>query len=383
MTTALKRQPLIGEELTVEAIREKIPRHYHKQRTLLSLAYVAYDMLKIAAWSYFGYHALFPALDAAVSALPGWAGLVLQFAVYNVFWWMQGLFMTGLWVLAHECGHGGFSSDKAINEIVGWILHSALLVPYHNWRITHATHHRFCNHLDKDTVFIPEKKEHPVKEALGEAPLLSCVMIGIMWTLGWPFHLLFNFAGREFPGQGRVNHFEPSSPLFLKKDRINIIKGNVGLCVAVCCVYQACQAFGASQVVFWYGAPYLWVNFWLVSITFLQHTDPRLPHYTEKTHNFTKGALATIDRSFGSFIDTNLHHIQDSHVAHHLFSSMPFYHAIEVTRKHLPQILGDVYIRDEDRSFLSMMWASWRSCNYVVPSEDVAFHYSVNKEHQQ
>ncbi len=54
----------------------------------------------------------------------------------------QGCIMTGIWVLAHECGHGGFSASKAVNDVVGTIFHSLLLVPYHPWRITHARHHK-------------------------------------------------------------------------------------------------------------------------------------------------------------------------------------------------------------------------------------------------
>jgi omega-6 fatty acid desaturase (delta-12 desaturase) len=39
------------------------------------------------------------------------------------------------------------------------------------------------------------------------------------------------------------------------------------------------------------------VNHWLVLITFLQHTDPLLPHYRASEFTFTRGALATLDRS--------------------------------------------------------------------------------------
>lgn len=39
--------------------------------------------------------------------------------------------MTGLWVVAHECGHRAFSDSELICDVVGLILHSALLVPYH------------------------------------------------------------------------------------------------------------------------------------------------------------------------------------------------------------------------------------------------------------
>ncbi len=39
------------------------------------------------------------------------------------FW--VGLFGTGLWIIAHECGHQAFSESKALNNTVGWVLHSA------------------------------------------------------------------------------------------------------------------------------------------------------------------------------------------------------------------------------------------------------------------
>jgi hypothetical protein len=49
--------------------------------------------------------------------------------------------MTGVWVLAHECGHQSFSDSEFANNVVGTICHSLLLVPYHSWRISHSKHH--------------------------------------------------------------------------------------------------------------------------------------------------------------------------------------------------------------------------------------------------
>lgn len=34
---------------------------------------------------------------------------------------------------AHECGHQAFSESQAVNDAVGLILHSCLLVPYYSW----------------------------------------------------------------------------------------------------------------------------------------------------------------------------------------------------------------------------------------------------------
>ena len=46
---------------------------------------------------------------------------------------MQGAVGTGLWIIAHECGHQAFSKWQTMNDAVGLVVHSALLVPYFSW----------------------------------------------------------------------------------------------------------------------------------------------------------------------------------------------------------------------------------------------------------
>ena len=46
------------------------------------------------------------------------------------------IFLTYSWfigILAHECGHGSFSDNTYANDILGYILHTPLLVPYFSW----------------------------------------------------------------------------------------------------------------------------------------------------------------------------------------------------------------------------------------------------------
>ena len=50
------------------------------------------------------------------------------------------------------------------------------------------------------------------------------------------------------------------------------------------------------------------VNWYLIMITYLQHTDLTIPHYRDGEHTFVRGALCTIDRSFG-ILDHFFHHI--------------------------------------------------------------------------
>lgn len=81
------------------------------------------------------------------------------------------------------------------------------------------------------------------------------------------------------------------------------------------------------------------VNHWLVLITFLQHTDPLLPHYRAGEFTFSRGALATYDRNLLGDLGpimawiaaTCTHGISETHVAHHVHSKIPHYNAWEAS----------------------------------------------------
>jgi omega-6 fatty acid desaturase (delta-12 desaturase) len=108
-----------------------------------------------------------------------------------------------------------------------------------------------------------------------------------------------------------------------------------------------------------------------VAITYLQHTDPSLPHYHPKAWTFVRGAAATIDREFGFVGRHLLHGIIETHVLHHYVSTIPFYHADEATEAIKP-IMGKHYRSDTDGGplgFLYGLWKSMRMCQWVEESE--------------
>jgi omega-6 fatty acid desaturase (delta-12 desaturase) len=82
---------------------------------------------------------------------------------YAISWclygFIQGLFGTGLWVLAHECGHGGFSPSQRLNDMIGWSIHSMLLTPYFSWKSTHRRHHMYANHMERDHHYVPYRRD--------------------------------------------------------------------------------------------------------------------------------------------------------------------------------------------------------------------------------
>ncbi len=132
---------LVPPKFTLKTLRDAIPDHCFKKSYVTSFTHLASDIAIISALFYL-------ATWISSPLLPVWAKYVL----WPAYWAVQGSVMTGLWVLAHECGHQAFSDSEFVNNLVGTICHSALLVPYHSWRITHAKHHSNTGSTENDEV---------------------------------------------------------------------------------------------------------------------------------------------------------------------------------------------------------------------------------------
>ena len=99
-------------------VMRKIPKHLTQPHTGKSLMYAA--------------------ISTALTLASGALGLLIpQRWAYAPLWlasgMMTGTIATGCWVVAHECGHFAFSKNRALQDAVGYILHSFLLVPYYSW----------------------------------------------------------------------------------------------------------------------------------------------------------------------------------------------------------------------------------------------------------
>ncbi|PNS14486.1 Delta(12) fatty acid desaturase [Sphaceloma murrayae] len=374
-------------DYTIKDIRDAIPAHCFERSAATGLYYVARDMVSLGVTFFLFNKFLTP------ENVPSTPARAVLWALYT---FIQGLFGTGLWVLAHECGHQSFSPSKTLNDTVGWICHSALLVPYFSWKISHGKHHKATGNMERDMVFVPKTREvfasrvgaaiHELHELAEDTPIATALHLLYQQLGGWPAYLLVNVTGhnnhakqtegkgigkKNGPGGG-VNHFLPSSPLYEKKDEHLILLSDLGLAITGSVLYYVGSKYGFSNLFVWYFLPYLWVNHWLVAITFLQHTDPSLPHYDATTWTFTRGAAATIDREFG-FIGRQLFHgIIETHVLHHYISTIPFYHADEATEAIKP-VMGQHYrsdVRGGPIGFIKSMWSSMKHCQWVEPSAE-------------
>ncbi|CAD0097305.1 unnamed protein product, partial [Aureobasidium mustum] len=352
-------------------IRKAIPKHCFQRSTIRGLSYVLRDLLYLGVTTY-TIHTYTPFL----------AGPTIRLVVYTFGTALSGMIMTGIWILAHECGHGAFSDSKFINNLVGFLLHSFLLVPYHSWRICHSQHHKATGNLQRDNVFVPRTRKDWIKHSHGsdsdpysitfarlaeDAPLRTLYHCILHQLLGWPAYMLMNMSGQQikrgFP-YGSHFWFGVQSVLF-KEHELSLVfwsdLGVVGMLGMLAFVYSL---YGWWPVAVLYFIPYLWLNHWVVMITYLQHTDARLPHYANSQWTFARGAAATIDRDFG-FIDTHLfHNIVSTHVCHHLASVVPFYHAQEATAA-IKRVMGRHYQADTQTPLLKAFWNTQRDCQFV------------------
>lgn len=265
-------------DYTIGDIHNAIPKHCFERSAATGLYYVFRDIFSLGLTFYLANKFITPEYIPSIG---------VRAALWAVYTFVQGLFGTGLWVLSHECGHQSFSTSKTLNDTVGWICHSALLVPYFSWKISHGKHHKATGNMSRDMVFVPKTRDeyatkigkiaHELHELTEETPIASLLTLVGQQLAGWPMYLITNVTGhdchegqREGRGKGKkngwftgVNHFNSSSPLYEAKDAKLILLSDLGLLIVGSVLFTLGRNFGWLNLFVWYGIPYLWVNHWL------------------------------------------------------------------------------------------------------------------------
>ena len=160
-----------GPVPALRELRDAIPEECFQPDTRESLKYAAVDLGLLAAC--FG--VLSPVAVAHPWLLPLYAPLT------GTVMWMN-------FVIGHDCGHGSFSTNKALNAVVGHVTHAPLLVPFWPWAYSHKQHHRFHNHETKDM-------SHPwmtPERYAATNPVVRFLALDHWWGafLGFPGYLL-------------------------------------------------------------------------------------------------------------------------------------------------------------------------------------------------
>jgi len=179
-----------------------------------------------------------------------------------------------------------------------------------------------------------------------------------------------------------VSHFAPNGPLYAPHQANSVYISDLGIFCWIAGLVAFVYLRGFAEMFRFYLVPYLWVNHWLVLITFLQHTDPVLPHYRAAEFTFPRGALSTLDRNLlgdlgpvGAWIGATVTHgISETHVLHHVSSKIPHYNAWEASRS-LHKLLQEkgMHLQGAPGGW-SEMYRCLSECRFVEDTGNVVFY---------
>jgi omega-6 fatty acid desaturase (delta-12 desaturase) len=368
LTPQVSLQPRANAQLPTPA-----PTYPSKAELLACLPFELTQINPFKAW---GSLAMSLGLSVLAYGLGTLIPLQLSAApLWLVYALVTGTVAGGCWVIAHECGHRAFHPNPRVEAVVGFVLHSLLLVPYFSWQRSHAVHHANCNHLEAGETHVPPRSDSSsgryvagVSQKLGKN-LYGVVSLFTHLVLGWPLYLMFGVAGGEDYGSPS-SHFTTAAPfrngrrrLFPDSFRRLMVVSNLGLLATVAALVLASIHFSPARVLLVYGLPYLVINAWLVAYTWLQHTDTNIPHFSTNDWNWAKGALQTVDRPYGPLLNLLHHGIGSTHVCHHINPRIPHYnawYASALLKSRFPDL-----VRYDSTPIHKALWRIATRCNVV------------------
>lgn len=382
---------------TLSEIKAAISPDDFKKSTTLSLAYAAVDIMTVSVALTVAYKYMLPIVNQ-LSALNTVGGNLASLSLWTLYSVITGTLAIGMWVTAHECGHKAFSDNKTLQDVIGYIFHSILLVPYFSWQRSHSVHHANTNHIEDGETHVPPVKGgieqtamKSMKSAFKGSPLgkrAGEVLFGVVQgalhlVLGWPLYLLFGATGG--PSRGFTNHFipmqarrpeptpgqppkgTPLKQLYPKGQQAKVWLSDIGILGTVVALLTLAKAHGGPLVLAAYFGPLTVVNMWLVGYTWLQHTDVDVPHLPAHGFSFVKGAFHTIDRPYRKLlwgsIDWLHHKIGSTHVLHHIDCTVPHYRADSATAA-IKENFPDYYLY-EDTPVFQALWRVATKCFQV------------------
>ncbi|KAL7284512.1 hypothetical protein ACG7TL_001803 [Trametes sanguinea] len=379
-----KRAKFVPPSISIKDAHAAVPRHLFEKSTTKSLFYVFRHVALSVLFYVFATRidGIVRSASAAYHLSP-LARSALIWTLWAMYWFWQSVAFTGMWTLGHECGHDALSQYSWVNTVLGMALHTWVLTPYFAWRVTHRTHHKGTNNLARDETYHPLTRQDlklpeasratPIdyKQMIEETPLYTLFKMVVRQFLGFQLYLIHNRKGNpKYPPW--TSHYKPSSQLFKPQDRNLIIISDVA--IGCMLAFLATWSYYTSFKNVWnlYFVPWLWAHNWIVTFTYLQHSDPTVPYYREKSWTFARGALATVDRPVFGWIGRFFWHgIAHDHVAHHFFVNIPFYNLPKVTEAIKP-VLGEHYCYDSTPT-LYALWRSFTQCTFIEPEGDVVF----------
>ncbi|GAB4381812.1 MAG: fatty acid desaturase [Elainellaceae cyanobacterium] len=240
-------------------------------------------------------------------------------------WIFTGTALTGLFVIAHDCGHRSFAKRRWVNDWVGHILLLPLIYPFHSWRILHDHHHVHTNKLEVDNAWHP----WTVESYNGQSSLMRWLYQGFRGRLWWMASI----------AHWAVLHFNPAQ--VSHRDR-NKMKLSIAVVVGFAAFFFPALILttGIWGVVKFWLLPWLVYHFWMSTFTLVHHTTSDIQFHPVATWNEVEAQLAgTVHCTYPRWVEILCHDI-NVHVPHHLSVAIPSYN-LRMAHQSLQENWGD------------------------------------------
>jgi len=364
-------------------LRKLIPSRLFERLLCWSMFFLLVDLAICASLQWLYHHTI----REVEFTIEGIHKVPIVFSLDVAFILLCGTCETGLWVAAHECGHHAFSKYEALNDCIGFILHSYLLAPYFTWQYSHGVHHSRNKHIDEDESHNPRKMK-PGKKIIEKSERFM-KRRAITPIFGWYAYLGFGLTGAKRNRAGRIikahSHFWRSELFPAEYPSWKIWLSNIGLLLVLAGIYKYAQVFGWWEAFRKFIGPRIVTNYWLVFITTAQHSHVDMGYLDDKKWTWYLGAIRTIDYDYGAtrskllrlvgyMFDFVTLHITSTHVCHHLFSHMPHYHCREATPI-VAKALGRHYMRP-DSSATAAFYLHLYDWVYTTEAADGEYSYA-------
>lgn len=289
-------------------------------------------------------------LISVLAVALGYVGLIsLPWFLLPIAWVFTGTALTGLFVIAHDCGHRSFAKRRWVNDWVGHILMLPLIYPFHSWRLLHDYHHVHTNELHVDNAWQPWTVEDYSK-APGLLRNTYAALRGRLWWLASIAHWaklhfdLSQFAPRD---QGKV--------------KVSIVAVVVFSAIFFPTLILTTGIWGFVK--FWL-MPWLGYHFWMSTFTLVHHTAPNIPFRPTEEWNPAEAQLAgTVHCSYPRWVEVLCHDI-NVHVPHHISVAIPSYN-LRLAHQTLKQTWGSAV--QEERFSWALMKQIVDHCHLYHP----------------
>lgn len=225
-------------------------------------------------------------------------------------WAFTGTALTGLFVIAHDCGHRSFAKRRWVNDWVGHILMLPLIYPFHSWRILHNHHHVHTNELHIDNAWQP----WTVEGYTNAPPVIQAIYRGLRGRLWW-LASIAHWAKIHFD----LNQFAPRD-----RNKVKISIAAVVIFASILFPTLIITTGVWGWVKFWL-MPWLGYHFWMSTFTLVHHTAPDIQFEpTEKWDAVNAQLAGTVHCRYPRWVEILCHDI-NVHVPHHISVAIPSY----------------------------------------------------------